>query len=134
MSLSRHELRLRKYSEAPERNTRREIVTSENSVGRIPVSFLNVTWTSARLGGLRVGQPLKMTSSIGSPRSCLALCSPMTQRMASETLVLPQPLGPMTPLIPSPKVSSVLSTNDLKPWSSILWRNIPVTSLKDYRV
>ncbi len=126
MSRRRHGARLRKYSEAPERNTRREIVTSENSVGRMPRSFLKVRWTSARFSGLRVGQPLKITSSIESPRSCLALCSPITQRMASETLVLPQPFGPMTPVMPLPNWSSVLSTNDLNPCSSILLRNIPV--------
>ena len=109
-----------KYSESPERNTRREIVTSLNSVGRMPRSFLKVRWTSARPRGLRPGAPLKMTSSIESPRSCLALCSPITQRIASETLVLPQPLGPMTPVMPSPKVSTVLSTKDLNPCSSSL--------------
>ena len=70
--------------------------------------------------GLRVGQPLKITSSIESPRSCLALCSPSTQRMASETFVLPQPFGPMTPVMPSPNSSSVRSQNDLNPWISSL--------------
>src|SRR5262249_37493707 len=58
---------------------------------------------------------------------CLALCSPITQRMASDTLVLPQPLGPTTPVIPSPKCTAVRSTNDLKPWISSLWRNIPAS-------
>jgi hypothetical protein len=109
-----------KYSERPERNTRREIVTSLNSVGRMPRSFLNERWTSAMPSGLRPGAPLKITSSIESPRSCLALCSPITQRIASETLVLPQPLGPITPVMPSPKARVVLSTNDLKPCSSSL--------------
>ena len=56
---------------------------------------------------LALGQPLKITSSIESPRSCLALCSPMTQRIASETFVLPQPLGPTTPVMPSPNWTSV---------------------------
>ncbi len=128
MSLRRHGALLRKYSLIPERNTRREIVTSENSVGRMPRSFLNVRCTSARLSGLRDGHPLKITSSIESPRNCFALCSPITQRMASETLVLPQPFGPMTPVMPSPKDSEVLSTNDLNPWSSSRFRNIRVPS------
>jgi hypothetical protein len=38
---------------------------------------------------------LKITSCIDSPRSCLALDSPSTQRTASITLDLPQPLGPI---------------------------------------
>ena len=38
-----------------------------------------------------------MTSSIARPRRCFALCSPITQRMASTTFDLPQPLGPTTP-------------------------------------
>jgi hypothetical protein len=120
MSLSRQGALLRKYSESPERNTRRETVTSLNSVGRMPRSFWKVRWTSAMPIGFRVGQPLKITSSIESPRSCLALCSPITQRMASETLVLPQPLGPTTPVMPSPNSTVVRSTNDLNPWSSSL--------------
>ena len=120
MSLRRQGVLLRKYSDMPERKTRRETVTSENSVGRMPRSFLKVRCTSAMPSGLRVGQPLKMTSSMESPRSCLALCSPSTQRIASETLVLPQPFGPTTPVMPSPKRSSVLSQNDLNPWMSSL--------------
>ena len=104
-----------KYSERPERKTRRETVTSLNSVGRMPRSLRKVRWTSARPSGLRPGEPLKITSSIESPRSWCALCSPITQRIASETLVLPHPFGPTTPVIPSPKPTSVRSTNDLNP-------------------
>src|SRR5258708_7918787 len=48
------------------------------------------------------------------------------ERIASEPLVWPQRSEPMTPVMPSPKLSSVLSTKDLNPWSSSLWRNIPV--------
>ena len=50
--------------------------------------------TSAVAVGLRASLPLKMTSSIRSPRRLFALCSPITQVMASATLLLPQPLGP----------------------------------------
>src|SRR5204863_2965903 len=64
--------------------------------------------------------------SIESPRRVFALCSPSTQRIASETLVLPQPLGPITPVMPSPNSTLVRSTNDLKPWISSRWRNIPI--------
>ncbi len=65
--------------------------------------------------------PLKITSSIRPPRRDLALCSPSTQAMASDTLLLPQPFGPTMPVIPEPsKTISILSANDLKPWIWIL--------------
>ena len=52
-----------------------------------------------RADGLaREPEPLKMTSAMMSPRRCLADSSPMTQRTASMTLDLPQPLGPTTPV------------------------------------
>src|SRR5215510_11968075 len=133
MSLSRHGDLLIEYSERPERKTRRETVTSLNSVGRMPRSFLKVRWTSAMPSGLRPGEPLKITSSMVSPRSCRALCSPITQRIASETLVLPQPFGPMMPVMPPLKSTSVLSTNDLNPWRSRRWRNIRAPSLRSAR-
>ena len=64
----------------------------------------------------RVWVPPKMTSSIlPAPRSCLELVSPSTQRMASEILLLPDPLGPTTPVMPAPMVILVRSGKDLKP-------------------
>jgi len=60
------------------------------------------------------------------PRSRRGDCSPITQRMASTTFDFPQPLGPTTAVIPSLKSIRVLSTNDLKPFSSSdLIRNGP---------
>ena len=59
-----------------------------------------VSDTSAMLNGLRESVPLKMTSAISSPRKALADCSPRTQRMASETLDLPQPFGPTMAVTP----------------------------------
>src|SRR5262245_36117917 len=53
-----------------------------------------------------------------SPRRLFALCSPMTQVMASATLLLPQPLGPTMAVTPLSKASSDRSENDLKPWIS----------------
>src|SRR5438552_3130484 len=49
------------------------------------------------------------------PRRCFALCSPIAQRMASTTLLLPQPLGPTTPVMPSSKEKTMRSANDLNP-------------------
>ncbi len=65
--------------------------------------------------GLRVPEPLKITSDMASPRSCLAELSPITQRTASMMFDLPQPLGPTTAtkLLGRGKVTG--STKDLKP-------------------
>src|SRR5215217_3631420 len=71
--------------------------------------------TSAAAVGLRASLPLKMTSSIRSPRRLLALCSPITHVIASATLLLPQPLGPTMAVTPLSKASSERSENDLKP-------------------
>ena len=49
---------------------------------------------SAKPTGARFWVPPKITSSILAPRRVLVLCSPMTQRMESEILDLPLPLGP----------------------------------------
>ena len=73
----------------------------------------------------RVWVPPKMTSSIlPEPRSCLELVSPSTQRMESEILDLPEPLGPTTPVMPLPMVILVRSGKDLKPWISSSFRRI----------
>jgi hypothetical protein len=50
-----------------------------------------------------------------SPRSCLADDSPSTQRTASITFDLPQPLGPPTPTSWPGTAMVVGSTKDLKP-------------------
>src|SRR4051812_38568922 len=44
-------------------------------------------------------------------------CSPSAQRSASARLLLPEPFGPTTALIPGPNSTIVRSANDLKPWS-----------------
>ena len=50
--------------------------------------------------GLRCAVPAKITSCIDPPRRDFALCSPSTHRIASDTLLLPDPFGPTTPVIP----------------------------------
>ncbi len=74
--------------------------------------------TSAIGAGPRVSEPAKMTSSIALPRRCLALCSPMHQRMASTMFDLPQPLGPTTPVISESSCTTARSQNDLNPMIS----------------
>ncbi len=73
--------------------------------------------TLARLAGLRVVVPLKITSCMDSPRSSLARDSPSTQRTASMMLDLPQPLGPTTPTSWPGSTNWVGSAKDLKPAS-----------------
>src|SRR5437867_7995468 len=70
--------------------------------------------------GARLRVPLKMTSSIFSPRSDFALCSPRTHAIASDTLLFPHPFGPTIAVMPDSFMAiSPLSENDLKPISSI---------------
>ncbi len=57
-----------------------------------------------------------MTSSDLRERSARP-CSPSAQRRASARLLLPDPFGPTTALIPGPNSTLVRSANDLKPWS-----------------
>src|SRR6187551_3326043 len=73
--------------------------------------------TSANSRAGRVAVPAKITSSMPSPRSDFGLPSPITQRMASSRLDLPQPLGPTTPVRPGSILSSVGSTKLLNPLS-----------------
>ena len=57
-----------------------------------------------------------MTSSALRERSARP-CSPSAQRSASARLLLPDPFGPTTALIPGPNSTFVRSANDLKPCS-----------------
>src|ERR1700759_5640161 len=74
-----------------------------------------VNETSARLAGLRLFDPLKITLSIFSERSIRVLCSPNTQRIASTTFDFPQPLGPTIAVTPSLKLMVILSPKLLNP-------------------
>ena len=60
--------------------------------------------TCAKPIWLRFSVPPKITSSILAPRSWRLFCSPMTQRMASEILDLPEPFGPTMAVMSSPEV------------------------------
>ena len=65
--------------------------------GLLPLRPETLRLTSAMPSGWRDWLPSKMTSSMDAPRRLLALCSPSTQEIASEMLLLPQPLGPTMP-------------------------------------
>ena len=93
---------------------------------RALLSTVRVTWAWFRPG--RVFVPLKMTSSMAEPRMALAELAPITQRIASRRLDLPQPLGPTIPVKPGSIRNSVGSTKDLKPVSLIeLKTSEPIT-------
>src|SRR5690349_6457221 len=91
-------------------------------MGRAPSPLSIVSVTSARPSGARPDVPAKMTSSILPPRRAFAPCSPSTQAMASTTLLLPEPFGPTTQVMPGSKRSVVGEAKDLKPLSVRLLR------------
>jgi hypothetical protein len=93
----------------------------------------NVSSTLARLAGLRLVVPLKITSCMLSPRSSLALLSPRTQRTASMMLDLPQPFGPTTPTSCPGSMKLVGSAKDLKPESLMDWRRTGQAGVKEAR-
>ena len=73
-----------------------------------------------------------ITSDMLEPRRLLADCSPNTQRIASATLLLPQPFGPTIAVIPSVKSIGVLSANDLNPTNSIFLKFTSLSCLFVY--
>ena len=81
--------------------------------------------------GLRAELPEKITSVSESPRRRLAADSPITQRMASMMLDLPQPLGPTTPVMLVGRCRVVGSTKDLKPDSLMVDRRMRVDEPRD---
>src|SRR6202171_2520729 len=98
-----------------------------------PSELSNTSSTEARLTGFLSVEPLKSTSCMCSPRNCFADDSPSTQRTASITFDLPQPLGPTTPTR-LPGVAIVVgSTNDLNPESLIWVRRKDLTSFGESR-
>ena len=119
-SLARVSLPLIRKVEPEPRSIRRDMTISSASGNRdaraLPEVF-SVSCASAKFRAGRELVPEKMTSSISSPRKRLALFSPMTQRNASTTLLLPHPFGPTTPVSPPSINNSVGSTKDLKPTS-----------------
>ena len=94
------------------------MVTVLNSVGNKFFVFSKVRLTSASPLALRVLEPLNTRLSKFSDRRWLIFCSPITHRMLSTILLLPQPLGPTMPVMFSSKLTMVLSAKLLKPFIS----------------
>ena len=92
-----------RYSDSPERYMRLVMPISEKSIGMVWSELSKTSVTSATPTAPLADEPEKITSSIAWPRSIFALCSPNTQRIASETLDLPEPLGPTTTVRPGSK-------------------------------
>src|SRR5204863_8030206 len=78
-----------------------------------PCELSKISSTDARASGFLFTEPLKITSCIESPRKAAARLSPSTQRTASMTFDLPQPLGPTTPTSWPGTWIEVGSTKDL---------------------
>ena len=81
----------------------------------MPAELSIMSDTCAKPMAPRLAVPPKMTSCILPPRRVFELCSPMTQRMASEIFDLPEPFGPTMAVISRSKVRRVFSGKDLKP-------------------
>ncbi len=104
----------------PSRLTRRRMEISAKAAYSPTRELSELSKISSMLAwatGLRVLEPLKMTSVIDSPRRFLAELSPITQRTASMMFDLPQPLGPTTADMLLGKLTVVGSTKDLNPAS-----------------
>src|SRR5258708_822953 len=115
MSFSRQGDLLIEYSASPLLKILRVMTTSSNSMGSVWSELSRVRETSAKPMAETPWAPLKMTSSISSPRTDLYDCVPRTHLMASTTFDFPQPLGPTTPVTPRSNVNSVRLAKDLKP-------------------
>ena len=91
--------------------------------------FVSTHWATNYYAVHAKSKPLTLTyvpdafiNPVFRYKSDLTLCSPRTHNMASTTLLLPLPLGPITAVIPSSNSNTVLSAKDLKPCISILFR------------
>src|ERR1051326_2081081 len=113
-----------KYSDSPDRKSRRVTATSVKSIGRRLSELSKVRVTSAIFWGGLEPEPLKTTSIIRLERRDLTDISPKDQRMASTILDFPQPLGPTTAVIPGSKSNLLRSAKDLKPTISKCFRYI----------
>ena len=129
ISSNRHETPLIAYSLSPVRNRVRVIVTSENSIGRVPDALSMVRLTSARPSAAFFDVPAKITSSILFERIVFAPCAPSTHATASTILDFPDPFGPTTTVIPGSRSSVVDSAKDLKPFKVSVLRYTAPESL-----
>ena len=85
-------------------------------------SFEKRNATSVFCAGAKFAPPLKSRSRIEVHRRARALCSPSTHRIASETLLFPQPLGPTMVVMPGSSINSTSSAKLLNPRIFMLFK------------
>src|SRR6185369_11877765 len=127
MSRRRQRPPLRKYCDWPSRLAVRLTEISlylAYSPTTRPSELSKISSTAAAPTGLRPPEPEKITSASESPRRRVGALSPITQRIASMMLDLPQPFGPTTPVMLVGRCNVVGSTKDLKPDSLIVDRRM----------
>src|SRR5439155_4702878 len=118
MSLRRTLEPLSKYSESPDRYSRRVTRTSSYSMGNWPSELSSTSDTSAMPSGCRLAEPAKITSSGLRARTAFGDCSPRTHNTASATFDFPDPFGPTTTTMPGNSSVEVRAAKDLKPTRS----------------
>ena len=97
-------------------------VTSVYSIGSPPSALSNTNDTSANPNDFLFCVPANIMSNDFEHLNALLLCSPNTHLIASDMLLFPDPLGPITVVIPCFSSITVLSANDLNPCISILFK------------
>ena len=119
-SLSRTCEPFMRYSFCPSRYTMRSMTTSLKSISSNRCELSKVTFTLARFCSRHCWRsaPDQIFTSTRL-RMLFIDCSPSTNRNASATLLLPEPLGPTIEAIGDVKASSDFLPNDLNPESSI---------------
>ena len=119
-----------RYSLVPSLKSLLVTTTSSYGISSILQSE-KVIETSAKLTGLILSVPLKIISSIFAPLRLLTLDSPKTHLIASEILLLPEPLGPTIAVTPGGNFIIVLFKKLLKPLiCNSLSNNFPPTLTK----
>ena len=98
-------------------------------MGSLPSVLSKIKEASANPKDFLLCVPAKITSSVLAPLRDFMLCSPNTQRIASEILLFPDPFGPITDVIPGINSNMVLSAKDLNPCNSILFKCMSTTFL-----
>ena len=98
--------------------------TSPNSIGSFPSELSITIEASAKPKDFLLCVPAKIMSSDLLPLKDFILCSPRTHLILSEILLLPDPFGPITVVIPGINSNTVLSAKDLNPCNSNLFKYI----------
>ena len=124
MSFNLHGTLFMKYPVSPLLYNFLVTVTSLYSIGSLPSELSITIDASANPKDFLFCVPAKITSSAFAPLRDFILCSPSTHLILSEILLLPDPFGPITAVIPGLNSKTVLSAKDLNPCNSSLFKYI----------